>query len=282
MTTEPHADDRAALAFRDFEHAGWERAAPAYERHWDRLTAGTLPRLLERLGAGPGVQLLDVACGHGAGVAAALDRGATVTGADFSGQMLSRAQRRAPGARLLMADAEALPFPDGHFDTVLCNFGLLHFARPEAALREMARVLRPGGRLGVTVWASLERMRLLGVVREAVAAAATAPDLAPPGPDFFQHADPERFRVALVDADLTEIGVERVPLIYSLPDVQTLWELVAEGSVRTAALLRSQPAEVLSAIRQRITRDLEPYRDPSGNGYRLPADAMLAYGTKGR
>src|SRR5438093_4591561 len=98
MTTEPHVAELATAAFRDFEHAGWERAAPAYERHWDRLTAGTLPRLLAQVGAGPGVRLLDVASGPGAGIAAALARGAEVTGVDFSGQMLMRAQRRAPVA----------------------------------------------------------------------------------------------------------------------------------------------------------------------------------------
>src|SRR5438067_11184439 len=102
MTTEPHADESAALAFRDFEHAGWERAAPAYERHWDRLTAGTLPRLLEQVGAGPGIRLLDVACGPGAGLAAALARGAEVMGVDFSGHMLLRSRRGGPEDCLLM------------------------------------------------------------------------------------------------------------------------------------------------------------------------------------
>jgi SAM-dependent methyltransferase len=280
MSSQPHGDEQAALAFRDFEHAGWERAALVYERLWDRLTAGTVPLLLERAGAGPEVQLLDVACGPGTVTVAALARGAEVTGADFSGEMLLRAGRRAPGARLVKADVETLPFPNGHFAAVVCNFGLLHFARPEVALREMARVLRAGGRLAVTVWASLERMRLLGVVREAVAAAATAPDAAPPGPDFFQHADPDRFRAALAEAGLAEIGVERVPLTYELPDADTLFGMMAEGSVRTAALLRSQPAEARSAIRQRIALGLEPYRNTGGSGFRVPADAMLAYGTR--
>jgi ubiquinone/menaquinone biosynthesis C-methylase UbiE len=268
--------------FRDFEQAGWERAAPAYARHWDALTARTVPPALERLAVGRGTRLLEVACGTGRAAARALSRGAIVTGVDFSPGMLARARRRAVGARFLKADADSLPFPDGAFDAVLCNFGLLHFARPEAALDEMARVLVPGGRFAATVWAEPARMRLIGIFRQAVREAATAPDAAPPGPDFFNYSDPERFRAALDAAGFREIAIEPIPLLFPAPDEAALWSMVADGTVRTAALLHAQPPDALAAIRRLVSERLAPYRAPSGDGYRLPADAVLASGTKAR
>jgi SAM-dependent methyltransferase len=283
-----------ASRFRDFEQAGWERAAPAYARYWDALTTGTVPPALDRLAVGRGTRLLDVACGTGRAAALALARRAIVTGVDFSSRMLARARRRAVGARFQRADAEALPFPDSSFDAVLCNFGLLHFARPEAALGEMARVLVPGGRLAATVWALPERMRLLGLVREAVRAAASAPSpslslprqyapggpAAPAGPDFFHFSDPERFRAALAAAGLTEIGVEPVPLVCPVPDAETLLSMISEGTVRTAALLQAQPPDALATIRRLLSEQLSLHHHPGGPGYLLPADALLACGVR--
>jgi SAM-dependent methyltransferase len=278
--------DYDAERFRDFEHAGWERASQAWERHWPALTAGTLPRLLERLGVGkrpdgaPPFRLLDVACGAGEATARALARGAEAVGVDFSAAMLARARSRVPGARFEQADVEALPFPDEQFDAVLCNFGLLHFARPEAALREMARVLRPGGRLAATVWAAPERMRVVGIVREAVTAAAAAPGAIPPGPDFFQYADPDGFQAALEAAGLVAAGVEPIPLTYRIADVEALWNMIADATVRTAALLLAQPPETQQAIRRLMAQGLAPHRRGEGGGYDVPAEAMLAFGTK--
>jgi SAM-dependent methyltransferase len=283
-----------AERFRAFEHTGWERASRAWEHHWTALTARTLPRLFERAGieprqeGGAPIRVLDVACGSGEATATARARGAEAVGVDFSEAMLARARARVPGARFEQADAEALPFPDGAFDAVVCNFGLLHFPRPEAALREMARVLRPGGRLAATVWASPEPgayherggCRVIGIPREAVAAAATAPSAAPPGPDFFQNADPDRFRSALASVGLVEVGVERVALTCWVPDVETLWEMVADATVRTAALLLAQPPDVQQAIRTLMAQALAPYHRLSGEGYDVPADAILASGTR--
>jgi SAM-dependent methyltransferase len=273
-------DPATESSFRDFEHAGWQRAAPAYERYWERLTAGTLPVLLDRAGVRPGLRILDVACGTGTGASLAAERGAAVSGVDFSVAMIERARRRVPNAHFLEADADALPFPDESFEAVICNFGLLHFARPEIALGEMARCLRPGGRLAAAVWAGPGRMRLLGIAREAVAAAATAPDRAPPGPDFFRYSDPDRFAGALTAAGLVRVAVELLPLSLPIPDAGAFMEMVAEGTVRTAALLRGQPPASLAAIREEIARALEFHRDTSGAGYTIPADALMAVGSR--
>src|SRR5207244_2109622 len=101
--------------FRDFEHAGWEGAASAYAEHWGALTRQAVEPLLDATGAGPGVRLLDVATGPGYVASAAADRGAQVTGLDFSAVMVAEARRRYPEVEFREGEADALPFPDASF-----------------------------------------------------------------------------------------------------------------------------------------------------------------------
>jgi ubiquinone/menaquinone biosynthesis C-methylase UbiE len=106
-------------------------------------------------GIKPGDAVLDVACGTGATTRLALDYaspGGTVTGLDINDGMLAVAKRRSPDIRWMAGPAEDLPFDDGAFDRVLCQFGLMFFEDKSAALKQMARVLRPGGSMAVSVW----------------------------------------------------------------------------------------------------------------------------------
>jgi demethylmenaquinone methyltransferase / 2-methoxy-6-polyprenyl-1,4-benzoquinol methylase len=141
----------------------FDRIAPVYDgmnramtlgldRKWRRLTAEAVVR--------PGDRVLDACCGTGDLALAAARAGGRVTGVDFSAEMLARAERKAPEFDWVQADAAALPFPDGSFETVTVGFGIRNLADLEAGLRELARVLVPGGRLGC-----LEITRPRGVLR---------------------------------------------------------------------------------------------------------------------
>ena len=150
MATDPDA-------FHDFEQQGWERAAEFYGDAFGALTAQTAGPMLDAVGAAPGTRLLDVACGPGF-IAAPRPRAARSSPASTSRRRWSL--KPAGAARRSMfreGDAEALPFDAASFDAVVMNFGLLHLARPDAALAEAHRVLRPGGRYAFTVWAAPER-----------------------------------------------------------------------------------------------------------------------------
>lgn len=108
-----------------------------------------------------GQQVLDVACGTGAltrELAARVAPGGAVTGLDLNEGMLGVARRRTPSVAWEHGEAEALPFDEDRFDAVTCQFGLMFFRDRKQAIREMLRVLRPGGRLAVAVWDKLENV----------------------------------------------------------------------------------------------------------------------------
>jgi len=142
----------------------FDRIAPVYDAMNRVMTAG-LDLRWRRLAATevvrPGDRVLDAACGTGDLALADHRAGALeVTGLDFSTRMLERARRKAPGIRFVDGDMLALPFADGAFDSATVGFGVRNVSDLGLALRELRRVLRPGGRLAI-----LEITRPRGVLR---------------------------------------------------------------------------------------------------------------------
>jgi len=124
---------------------------PTYDRYAAALSFGQDPRwrrfLVARIEASPSDTVLDVATGTGAVARELLaQKGCTVVGLDQSPEMLTEARRRLPAAvRLVEGTAESLPFPDGSFDALTFTYLLRYVSDPAATLRELARVVRPGG-----------------------------------------------------------------------------------------------------------------------------------------
>jgi SAM-dependent methyltransferase len=135
-------------------------AAEAYEATFvQRLFADWTPHLLDVAGIAPGRRILDVACGTGVVARGAADRigeDGTVVGVDLNEAMLAVARRLRPELEWRQADVAELPFPDNSFDVVLCQAGLMFFPDADQAIREMARVVRPDGVVGLQVWDRLE------------------------------------------------------------------------------------------------------------------------------
>jgi ubiquinone/menaquinone biosynthesis C-methylase UbiE len=176
-------------AFRDFEHAGWETNVSEYEGAFARLTSQSIGPLLEAVGLRRSIRLLDVATGPGFVAAAAATRGARVVGIDFSAPMVARARKLNPAVEFQEGDAEALSFPDGSFDAVVMNFGILHLALPERAMSEAARVLKPGGRFAFTTWAKPEEAVGYGIILNAIQSYGNLEVQLPQGPPIFRFSD---------------------------------------------------------------------------------------------
>lgn len=263
-----------AKAFHDFEHDGWERIPDAYHRAFAALTSQSVVPLLDAAGVGRGTRVLDVATGPGYVASAAADRGAEVTGVDFARSMVERAKRDYPGIDFREGDAEALDFPDGSFDSVVMNYGLLHLARPDQALAEARRVLRPGGRFAFTVWAPPEQSIAFGIVLGAIREHGRLDVPVPPGPPFFRFGDPLEACRSLEAAGFARAESGLVPQTWRLADGETLFAWMAASTVRTGALLRAQSPAALEAIRRAVVAAAEARR--RGGTIPLPMPAVLS------
>ncbi|MEU6298114.1 class I SAM-dependent methyltransferase [Streptomyces erythrochromogenes] len=130
----------------------WEEHAALYVRTLGAACAGPAVPLLDAAQVGPGTRVLDVGTGPGTVAAVAADRGAAVTAVDPSPAMVRLARAAAPRARTLVAGLPRLPFPDASFDAAVGNFVLGHAGPAQAVVAELCRVVRPGGRVGLTCW----------------------------------------------------------------------------------------------------------------------------------
>jgi len=268
-------------AFDAFEAAGWEEKAAPYERFFGVIAAQLVKPLLAAASVGVGTRVLDVATGPGWVTAQAAERGASVVGVDVAEAMIARARSAHPELDFRQADAHELPFADASFDAVVGNLAVIHLSRPERAMAEFARVLRPGGRLALTAWAHPSEHRLAGVFLDAVAQARAVPpaDL-PRGPDFFRFSDDEEFVAALRQQDLVNPTVTAITFVQRFATADELWNGVLGATVRVSALITRQPEEVRQRIRAAFDRLVGDYR--RGDVLELPVAVKLATARKPR
>ena len=141
----------ALTEFKQAQREGWAHFTPL-----EAITTPAAALLVQHARVGQGARVLDVGCGTGVVAVTAARLGARATGVDLTPKLLERARENATIAAVEVewreADAEELPFGDGQFDIVLSQFGHIFAPRPEVAMREMLRVVKPGGTIAFSTW----------------------------------------------------------------------------------------------------------------------------------
>ena len=256
------------------ERAGWadEDIVSAYVEKFVPVTDSIARKLVAR-SAPNGKSVLDLCCGQGTLTAMLCEAGATVTGLDFSNEMLALAAANAPKAELRQGDASALPFEENSFDQVICNFGMMHLPDQPAALREIARVLSPGGRFLMATWAAPDSSPAFGTV---IGAIKTHADFSqtPTQPDLFVFARPEGANAMMEGSGLDVVSHDLVPAVWSLETPDELFDIFLTATVATSQLIKGQKREVIDAIRAQITQSVrEQFRH--ADGYRVPVSIAV-------
>jgi SAM-dependent methyltransferase len=261
--------DQELDAFGDWERQAWEERAAPYAASLGDLTRGSIPALLDAAGVGPGCRVLDAGCGPGFVALAASAREAVVTGADQSRAMVSIAQ--AAGVDAVATSVERLPFGDGTFDAVVAGYLLNHLARPGSAVASLARVLRPGGRLAMTVWDLPEANPALGLFGPVVTELGLR-GVVPPGPDPQRFSSAAELRRLL--AGWGEVAVERVRWTVTV-EPGGWFDAVADATPRTGAVLVQAAPEQRAQARERYVAVTTASYGRADGWVELPAGAVL-------
>jgi ubiquinone/menaquinone biosynthesis C-methylase UbiE len=262
--TLPDSAARKAQIRATFDRVAstFDAVGPACFAHFGR-------RLVEVAGVEPGQSVLDVATGRGAVLfpaAAVAGAAGEALGVDLSEGMVretnAEAERRALRARARVMDAEHLDFPEATFDSVLCGFGVMFFPDQDQALAEFRRVLRSGGRVGLSTWCRSQCEDLREVLSE------QGLDRGVPG----WITEPVALRTLLEQAGFRDVDVRVDETVLRYADLDEYWRTAQTTSVARVlvTLDASQTARVRGALADRLAHR------QGADGLHVDASALLA------
>lgn len=254
--------DPATADYVDRQREMWGLAD--YPALADRL-APAARTLVELAAPGPGTRVLDVAAGTGTVALLAAGRGAEVTACDLAPRMVELGSRRTADAgvavRWFEADVEDLPLPAEAADLVLSSFGVIFAPRPAVALRELHRVLRPGGRLAFTAWTP---DGFMGAMADLIRRWVGAP---PEVPDPVAWARPELVHDWLHDAGFAVRRVSTSTLPWRFDSGAEMTRFFREHSPAHAALEQARGADATA-----LFTAIERLANPDGGPVALDAE----------
>ncbi len=254
MSTTPIANVEAAAAWDGDEGAEWARDWKRY----DAAASGFHQALLGAAAISPKDLVLDVGCGNGLAArdaARQAEQGA-VLGIDLSSQMIARARQLAAAegvenVSFEQADAQTY-VAEARYDVALSRFGTMFFVDMTAAFANIGRLLRPGGRLAMATWRSLEHNEWLREILRALGTARPLPGPQPGAPGPLSLSDSDRIREVLVSAGFERVEVEAVeaPMRFAA-DAESAFAAISTGSTFRGWLGQlddRERAETLAAV----------------------------------
>jgi ubiquinone/menaquinone biosynthesis C-methylase UbiE len=262
--------------------ANWtprENPALDYERYLVPAFFAAFAEELTRLAAPwPGERVLDVACGTGAltrQIAERVGPGGQVTGLDLSPGMLAVAREQLDGPHVTWQEGSALelPFAPDSFDLVTCQQGLQFFPDRAVALREMRRVLRPGGRVALAVWRSTEYNPVWRLVED-VLAEMVGPEAARLPP--FALGDAETLRRLAREAGFADVAVRIDGYVARFPSPVEFVRRAALAAPSMLGPLAAVGADALDRLQAGVQERMAPYVDDAGLAVPLATHVLLA------
>ena len=274
--------------YRQESRRSWGAAASAWEKHASGARAAWMPvtaRMLDAVRLQPGSRVLELATGTGeVGLMAyeLIQPGGELVLSDFAPEMLSVAQRAAEGqgardVRFKQIDIESIDLPAASQDAVLCRWGLMFLLDVEAGMREIRRVLRPGGRFATAAWTGPEDNTWSSVITPTLVELGHAQPPDPSVPGQFSLAEEGRLQELLENAGFVdEIEVEPVDMTLAEP-FDTWWARSTEMSrvgETIRALSAGEQQRVREALRERLAR-----HEGADGVLRIPARSWVAAAT---
>jgi ubiquinone/menaquinone biosynthesis C-methylase UbiE len=251
---------------RDQSRLAWDRIAEGYDRTNTPTQMWLGNEGLRRAGLRSGMRFLDVAAGSGALAIPAARLGAEVLATDQSGAMLALLDKRARAEGLRVEtrvmDGEALELDANRFDMAGSQFGVMLFPDMPKGVSEMARVVKPGGRVLMIAYGNPHDIEFFGFLVDAVQSVRpdfTGPRMDPP-PLPFQLQDPERLRKELTAVGLTDVTVETITETTAFPSGKHLWDWlvwsnpIVEAVLGDLALLDGERGVIQETL-ERLVRD---------------------------
>jgi ubiquinone/menaquinone biosynthesis C-methylase UbiE len=265
--------------YRKLSHETWERMAAGWD-DWNDSMAETARAATEQmvtaLAPRPGETILELASGAGVGgfaVASVMGGGGRLVMTDFAEHMVDAMRRR--GAELgfqnieyRVMDAERMDLEDGSVDGVLCRWGYMLMADPEAALRETRRVLSDGGRLSFSVWGAPADNPWGSVPGRVLVRRGHMQRPEPGEPGVFSMADPGRIEELVTGAGFDRPQLEEIRMTWHYVDFEHYWRWVTEAAGAIALLLEQLDKRALAEVRADVESEIEPYK--AGSGYDMP------------
>jgi ubiquinone/menaquinone biosynthesis C-methylase UbiE len=269
----------------------WTGSAPFWEKHREiirKMFAPITQALADDAQVGSQHVVLDIATGPGEpalSMAALVGPEGKIFGIDPIPEMVAGARRAAVrlGIRNVQFDvafADHLPFPDDTFDAVISRFGIMFFPSPVDAIREMLRVLKPGGKLALAVWHFAERNPFHYSLARVIDRHVESPPLAPDALDAFRFASPGKLREILNEAGVIAASERLLRFTIQAPiPVEEFWSLRLEISEKLREKIATLPKEQITEVKRQALESLGEFSTERGVSF--PAEVLIVTGAKG-